>query len=180
MTFSTKTNYTEDEFQNAVRFANQSDNGPDNLNRAKMIGLKGKDITVSPGAIIRLRDLGSIGDYSHIGLYTYINGNVIIGSRVLIGPHCSITSGNHKFCTKTKSFQGGHVDSPVLIKDGAWLSAGVIVTSGVTVGRGCLLCANATVTKDTDDFSLMAGSPAKKIGEINPETGEYIWYGRNK
>lgn len=180
MTFETKTNYGEEEFRNAVLFANQSDNGPDNLNRAKMIGLPGKDITVSPGAIIRLRDSGSIGDYCHIGLYTYVNGNVTIGSRVLIGPHCSITSGNHKFCTKTKSFQGGHVDRPITIKDGAWLSAGVMVTSGVTVGRGCLVCANATVTKDTADFSIMAGSPAKQIGEINSKTGEYIWYRGNK
>ena len=52
----------------------------------------------------------------------------------------------------------------------------VTVTPGVKIGRANLICAGAVVTKSTDDYAIMAGVPAKKIGEINPETGEYVWY----
>ena len=44
------------------------------------------------------------------------------------------------------------------------------------MGRANLVCAGAVVTKSTPDYAIMAGVPAKQIGRIDPETGEYIWF----
>jgi acetyltransferase-like isoleucine patch superfamily enzyme len=179
MSWETHTNYTQDEFINAVIF-DKADNVLDNRSRAKAMGVKAEDVTVSPGAIIKLDDMDAIGPGCHIGLYAYLNGEVKVGENVLIGPYCSITAMNHKYDPATQSFKNGHVFKPIVIKDGSWLASGVTVTAGVTIGRTNLVCANAVVTKDTDDFAIMAGTPAKKIGEIKPETGEFIWYSRRR
>jgi galactoside O-acetyltransferase len=38
-----------------------------------------------------------------------------------------------------------------------------MVTSGVTIGKGCVVGANAVVTKDLPDWSVAVGVPAKVI-----------------
>ena len=100
-----------------------------------------------------------------------------IGSGVLIGPHCSLSASNHVFNEATLRFSKS-VPQPIVIEDGAWLAASCIVTAGVTVGRGTLVCANATVTRDVPAFAIVAGTPARQVGEIDPPTGKYIWYDR--
>lgn len=34
------------------------------------------------------------------------------------------------------------------------------------------------ITRDTPDYAIMAGTPARQIGRINSETGDYIWFDR--
>jgi acetyltransferase-like isoleucine patch superfamily enzyme len=50
------------------------------------------------------------------------------------------------------------------------------VTAGVKVGKANQICAHAVVTKDTPDYAIVAGIPAKVIGQIDPDTGAYHWY----
>ena len=166
-------------FEQLTRYCNESDNGPDNLRRAELLGLGGREIMVAPGAIIRVRDRAKIGRNIFIGLYSYINGPVTIEDDVLIGPHCALTAGHHKFDPGTQSFSARtdrDYDNSIVIGKGSWLAAGVTVTAGVKIGRANLICANAVVTKDTPDYAIMAGVPAVQKGEIDPKTGEYRWF----
>jgi len=178
MTWETKTQYSQDEFLKLTEFCNRSDNSIDNRNRAIALGLVNENVLVAPGAIIRLQDAGSIGRNTFVGLYSYINGQVTIGENVLIGPHCSITSNNHIFNPETQSFQGKNKAKPIYIGDGSWLAAGVMITSGVRLGKANLISANAVVTRSTEDYSIMAGTPAKCVGKIDPQTGAYNWFNK--
>ncbi len=170
------------EFFNLTRFANWSDNGEDDLRRAQMLGFTGRKVLVAPGAIIRIpRD--QVGDNVFIGLYTYLNGNVTVGNNVLIGPHCSLPAGNHKFDPATGWFSArseGDGDDSIVVGDGCWLASHVTVTAGVKLGRANLICAGAVVTKSTPDYAIMAGTPARQIGKIDPQSGEYIWFSKQK
>ena len=56
----------------------------------------------------------------------------------------------------------------VVIDDGAWLGQNVVVTSGVRIGRGAAVGANAVVTKDVPDYSLAVGSPARVVKSWDP------------
>ena len=56
------------------------------------------------------------------------------------------------------------------------VAPGVTVTAGVKIGGKNLICANAVVTRDTPDYAIMAGTPARQIGSIHPETGAYLWH----
>jgi len=171
----THTGLTRGEFEKLTRYCNQADNTLDNINRAKAFGISAENVKLAPGAIIRTPGQVKIGNNCFIGLYAYINADVTIGENVLIGPHCSISANNHRFDPKTQSFSRGK-PQPIVIGDGCWLAAGCMVTAGVTIGKCNLICANAVVTRDTPDYAIMAGTPARQVGRIHPHTGDYHWF----
>ena len=168
---------SEELFRQFTEYCNHSDNEADNLRRAELLGLGGRQVKVAPGAIIRI-PLEQVGKNIFIGLYSYLNGNVTIGDNVLIGPHCSLAAGNHKFDPATGWFSARteqDYDNSIVIGEGSWLASNVTVTAGVKIGRANLICAGSVVTKSTEDYAIMAGVPAKQAGRIDPVTGEYIW-----
>ena len=174
---------TEELFAQLTEYCNRSDNPEDNARRAETLGFGGRKVLIAPGAIVRVPDKEKVGSDIFIGLYSYINGPVTIEDLVLIGPHCSITAGHHKFDPATQAFTArtnNDYDNSIVIGRGSWLATGVTVTAGVRIGKANLICANAVVTKDTEDYAIMAGVPARKVGYIDPETGEYHWYAREE
>lgn len=174
---------SDEMFRQLTEYCNNSDNGPDDTRRAIVLGFPAeKKILVAPGAIIRTPK-DNFGSNIFVGLYVYINGNVKVGSNVLIGPHCSISAGNHKFDPATGWFSARTErdgDDSIVIGDGSWLASGVTITGGVKLGRANLCCAGAVVTKSTPDYAIMAGVPARQVGHIDPVTGKYHWYNRDK
>ena len=172
-------NFTEREFEIMCEYDHRIDNVEYGLKAGLHLGFPPeKAVSVAPGAIVNCCSRQDIGYAVRIGPYTYINGKVIIGDHVLIGPHCSIAAGNHKFDPETGWFSARTEkdgDDSIEIGFGSWLASNVTVTAGVKIGRANLICAGAVVTKSTEDYAIMAGVPAKKIGHIDPVSGTYIW-----
>jgi acetyltransferase-like isoleucine patch superfamily enzyme len=109
-----------------------------------------------------------LGDQVDIGEFTHIraNGGIRIGSRVLLASHVVVTSRAHPSMLPR---YGVAEDSPVVIEDDVWIGAGAIVLPGVTVGRGSIVAAGAVVTRSIEPHTIVAGVPARQIGQI-PET----------
>ncbi|MBN2584561.1 MAG: acyltransferase [Planctomycetes bacterium] len=84
----------------------------------------------------------------------------------MIGPHCSLTGGDHQFNPEIEDFSAPHKRGPIVIGRGTWMAAGSVVTTGVRVGKANLIAAGAVVTKDTPDYAIMAGVPARQIGSV--------------
>ncbi|MCL2421114.1 MAG: acyltransferase [Defluviitaleaceae bacterium] len=169
---------TDDEFARMTRYANYT-GLEDARRRAVLMGFDKPDTIVQNGSIVRLSKEGSVGENVVIALHCYINGHVTVEDNVLIGPGCAITAGHHKFDPATGWFSARTEpdgDDSIVIGWGSWLCANVVVTAGVKLGRANLVCAGAVVTKSTADHAIMAGTPAKQIGRIDTETGEYIWF----
>ncbi len=59
-----------------------------------------------------------------------------------------------------------YVDS-VVIKRNAWVTIGVIILPGVTIGEGSVVAAGSVVTKDVPPHYLVGGVPAKIIKKLN-------------
>lgn len=173
---------TEEMFEAITAYFQKANTTPLNIKRARMIGIHREQTEVAPGANVRIPK-DQIGEHVFIGLFCYLNGNVRIEDNVLIGPHCSIVAGNHKFEAETGWFSGRTEpdgDDSVVLGAGSWLASNVTVTPGVKLGKGNLVCAGAVVVKSTPDYAIVAGVPAKQIGRIDPETGEYIWFDKQK
>lgn len=66
----------------------------------------------------------------------------------------------------------------VVIGNRAWLGCNVIVLPGVTIGEGAVCCAGCVVTHDVEPYSVVAGIPAKKVGE-RPKTLIYEFDGKS-
>lgn len=90
------------------------------------------------------------------------------------GPDLMVVTGNHMAIVgkpmrfvddKTKDeFDVNHdYDKDVVVEEDVWLGARVTLLSGVHIGRGCIVCAGAVVTKDMPPYSIVGGVPAKVI-----------------
>lgn len=169
--------FTQEDFEKFARIAHLTDDVHYGIERAKVLGLENENVSIAPGVIIS-GNQSKIGKNVRVGLYTYISGRVTVEDNSLIGPHCSLPAGNHKFDAKTGWFSARtekDYDNSIVIGEGSWLASNVTVTAGVKIGKCNLICAGAVVTKSTEDYAIMAGVPAKKIGHIDRETGEYIY-----
>ena len=63
--------------------------------------------------------------------------------------------------------------SETKIGEGSFLGTGVKVMAGVTIGKHCVVGANAVVTKSIPDYSIVVGVPAKIIKRYNLETKKW-------
>jgi len=110
----------------------------------------------------------SIGDHTQINRFFLINagGGVEIGDNVLIGPYSIIYSQSHNYQARDVLIKKqGYTRAKVVIEDDVWLCARATILPGVRVRKGTVVAAGAIVTKDTEPYSIVAGVPARKIGE---------------
>jgi virginiamycin A acetyltransferase len=52
---------------------------------------------------------------------------------------------------------------PINIGNDVWIGAGCKILSGVTIGNGAIIGANAIVTNDIPPYAIAAGNPARVI-----------------
>lgn len=140
-----------------------------------LLDLKKVNARIEPGAIIR--DQVEIGDGavimlgasinigSVVGEGTMIDMNVVLGGRATVGKNCHIGAG---------AVLAGVIEppsaKPVVIEDGVVIGANAVVLEGVTVGEGAVVAAGAIVTEDVPANTLVAGTPAKVIKNIDDQT----------
>ena len=126
----------------------------------------GKNITFHYG--LELRDPQKL----YIGDGTIIGDNVLldarsglkIGNNVNFSSNASVYTLQHNYRSATFDCQ---FDRPLNVEIGnrAWIGSNVVILPGVAIGEGAVVCAGAVVTKDVPPYSVVAGIPAKQIGE---------------
>lgn len=99
---------------------------------------------------------------ANVGLTIMCAKEVTIGNGVRIGRNVSIRDWNGPHVIINSTYKN---HAPVHIEDHVWLCSGCTIMPGVTVGEGCVVAANSTVTKDVPPHSLVGGTPAKVIKE---------------
>lgn len=112
--------------------------------------LNGRKIFLGERNII---NFGSLLDGRHYEIRT--------GNDVSIGPEASILSLGHDPQSPDFADQGGDV----IIGDHVWIAYRAVILPGVRIGEGAVVAAGAVVTKDVEPYAIVAGSPARKIGE---------------
>lgn len=83
------------------------------------------------------------------------------GNNVSIGPEAAILTLGHDPRSAIFEDRGGDV----VIGDRAWIGYRAIVLPGVCIGEGAVVGAGAVVTKNVEPYAIVAGNPARKIGE---------------
>jgi len=118
-----------------------------------------------------------INDYVHIaGINSIsIGNNVLIASRVYISDiQHGCFSGNDTHDKPSSIPKERKLNSaPVTIEDNVWIGEGAVVLKGITIGKGSIVGANAVITKDIPENSIVAGIPAKVLKKYNEKTGRW-------
>lgn len=112
----------------------------------------------------------TIGENVHVSSFCHINagsGRVILGAHSGYASHVVICGGMTDYSQLAITPQDGGKAKRLLTEIGeyALVFAGAIILPGVTVGCGSVIAAGAVVTKDVMDWAIVAGVPARVVGE---------------
>lgn len=119
-----------------------------------------------------------IGKDSLIGLSNAIIGPVIIGNKVILAQHVVVSGLNHSYKDTHLAIKDQPIEKKkIIIGDGCWLGANVVVTAGVTVGKHCIIAAGSIVTKNIPDYSVVVGNPARVIKTYDPTQNDWVKVG---
>jgi acetyltransferase-like isoleucine patch superfamily enzyme len=131
----------------------------------------GPGVAMAPNVSLRNAERIQIGARSHIGERCFLwagssHGRIIIGEDALFGPCVFVTASNYRYDDRNVAVMNQPRDErDVRIGRDVWLGTGVIVVAGVSIGEGSVVAAGAVVTRDVAPWSVVAGVPAKVIGE---------------
>jgi len=108
-----------------------------------------------------------IGAGSAIGPNTIMNGggSILIGRKCLFAKSISINANDHQCIKDCYIRDQGFIHGDIIIEDDVWLGANVCVNKGVIIKKGTIIGANAVVTKDTEEYTINVGVPAKSISK---------------
>ncbi|MBN1966942.1 MAG: N-acetyltransferase [Anaerolineae bacterium] len=121
------------------------------------------------GPFVEIQDGVSIGSYCKVQSHAFICTGVTIEDRVFIGHGVMFVNDLFPFATNDDgSFQreGDWEMVPTRIKTRASIGSNVTIVGGVTVGEHALVGAGAVVTHDVPDYAIVAGVPARVIGDV--------------
>ena len=123
----------------------------------------GRHVHVYSTAVVTLPWKLTVGDWSAIGEHAlvYDLGEVWIGREVTVSQRAHICAGTHDHRDPSMPL----LKPPVRIEDQAWVCADAFVGPGVTIGAGAVVGARAVVTRDVRAWTIVAGNPAREIGE---------------
>lgn len=151
--------------------------GPRLLSGGRFIDI-GRNVFVRPGSRIEaIRWVGThrydpqivIGDNCFIEFDFQVSctSRVDIGHDVLIGGRVFISDNSHGKNPEHHRLYQAIETAPVSIGDFTWIGQNACILKGVSLGRGCIVAAGAVVTKSFGDRAIVAGVPAKQIGEAS-------------
>jgi acetyltransferase-like isoleucine patch superfamily enzyme len=110
-----------------------------------------------------LQDLSNIfiGNNCSIGFYCRLDGRgtLRIGNNVNISSYTIIEAGSHDFVTFKDRY------APIIIEDHVWIGTRSMILQGVKIGKGAIVAAGSVVTRSVPPYAIVAGVPAKKIGD---------------
>lgn len=112
-----------------------------------------------------------VGNHCHINRDCLIDarGKIIMHDNVSISHRVVIMTGSHNH--KSSDFE--FIATSIEIDDYVWVGVNATIVGDVHIGRGAVVCAGSVVTKNVEPYAIVAGIPAKKIGE-RPHNLEYV------
>lgn len=165
------------------------------------IKIGSKSVVISP---IKIKGNVLIGENTCINYKSWIEANGLTGEKnveLIIGNGCTIGNFNEIYSTKSIVIEDNvltadrvyisdnlhgyeNPDIPIInqpikqigtvrIGEGSWLGIGVCVI-GASIGKHCVIGANAVVTHDIPDYSVAVGIPAKVIKKYDFNLKEWI------
>ena len=122
----------------------------------------------SIGAFVEIRKDVKLGKNVKVQAFVFVPEGVTIEDGVFLGPHACFTNDMYpRSLNPDGSLQTADDWTLVrtLVKRGASIGANATILCGVTIGEGAMIGAGAVVTRDVPAHAVVAGVPARVIGD---------------
>jgi UDP-2-acetamido-3-amino-2,3-dideoxy-glucuronate N-acetyltransferase len=145
----------------------------------------GRDVKIFQPTLVNLYGC-VIGDETRIGAFVEIQKNATVGARCKISSHTFICEGvmiedevfighgvmftNDRFPRATNPDGSPQTEADWTVEKthvgrGASIGSNATIISGVTIGEGALVGAGSVVTSNVPHYAIVAGVPARVIGD---------------
>jgi len=127
------------------------------------------------GAFVEIQKSASVGARCKISSHTFICEGVSIDDEVFIGHGVMFTNDKYPQAVNQDGTLQREADwtvVPTRVKRRAAIGSNATIIAGVTIGVSALVGAGAVVTRDVADYAIVAGVPAKVIGDVRSRTNE--------
>jgi UDP-2-acetamido-3-amino-2,3-dideoxy-glucuronate N-acetyltransferase len=153
-----------------------------------------RDVKLGKGVQIYHPDLVnlygcSLGDETRIGTFVEIQKNAKVGGRCKISSHSFICEGvtiedevfiGHGVLFINDRYPRATMDGKLqteedwkvvetVVKRGASIGSGAVIMCGITIGEKALIGAGAVVTHNVPDNGIVAGVPARLLGDTTKQ-----------
>jgi UDP-2-acetamido-3-amino-2,3-dideoxy-glucuronate N-acetyltransferase len=147
--------------------------------------LLGKEVKIFHSSLVNLYGC-TVGDDTKIGAFVEVQKGAVIGARCKISSHTFICEGvkiddevfigHGVMFTNDRYPRAANSDGSLQteanwkvemthVRRGASIGSNATIICGVTIGEGAIVGAGAVVTKNIPDFAIVAGVPARVIGD---------------
>ncbi len=121
------------------------------------------------GAFVEIQKNASVGERCKISSHTFICEGVEIEDEVFIGHGVMFTNDRYPHAVNDDGTLQTEADwkvVPTYVKKRAAIGSNATIIAGVTIGTSALVGAGAVVTSDVADYAIVAGVPARVIGDV--------------
>ena len=134
----------------------------------------------------------TVGARASIAAHAFVHGPVTLAPEVSINPYATLDGGQGgivvgagtRIATRASLFAFEHGIAPerpirtqrvrsrgIVVGEDVWIGAAATVTDGVRVADHAVIGAGAVVTRDVAEFAIVAGVPARQIGDRRTWSG---------
>jgi UDP-2-acetamido-3-amino-2,3-dideoxy-glucuronate N-acetyltransferase len=120
------------------------------------------------GTFVEIQKGATVGARCKISSHSFICEGVALGDGVFIGHGVMFTNDPYPKAVDAAGellTEAGWTVVPTVVKDGASIGSNATILCGVTIGQGALVGAGAVVTRDVPDYQVVAGVPARIVGD---------------
>ena len=121
------------------------------------------------GAFVEIQRGATIGAHCKVSSHTFICDGVHIEDGVFVGHGVMFINDLYPRAVNEDGTLQTETDWKMVetrVKVRASLGSNCTILGGVTIGEGAMVGAGAVVTRDVPDFAIVAGNPARIIGDV--------------
>jgi acetyltransferase-like isoleucine patch superfamily enzyme len=123
------------------------------------------------GAFVEIQKNAAIGARCKISSHSFVCEGVTLEDEVFVGHGVIFTNDRYPRAANEDGSLQTEDDWKViatLVKQRASIGSNATIVAGVVIGEGALVGAGAVVTRDVPDYAIVAGVPARVIGDVRP------------
>jgi len=124
------------------------------------------------GTFVEIQKGATIGSSCKVSSHTFICEGVDIEDGVFIGHGVMFTNDIYPKAVDAEGKLQTEADWQVirtLVKNRASIGSNATILCGITIGENALIGAGAVVTRDVPDYAIVAGVPARVVGDTRSE-----------